>query len=146
MKIYKTIEWDMGHRIPNHLSQCRNLHGHRYKLEVCLEGQLIKNPGNSSESMVMDFGQIKQILEAEVRNVCDHGFMVWRGDKKLLDFFKKNQDLKHIVVPFIPTAEEISDWLFNKLNRKFKDKFKTGLILKSVTVWETPSSRATYEA
>ncbi|MBI4225594.1 6-carboxytetrahydropterin synthase [Candidatus Roizmanbacteria bacterium] len=40
MVITKIIEFDMGHRIPNHKSQCRNLHGHRYKLEVNLEGDV----------------------------------------------------------------------------------------------------------
>lgn len=146
MKIYKTIEWDMGHRIPNHRSQCRHLHGHRYRLEVCLQGKLIDRANDSSKGMVMDFSDVKTILNSEVKDVCDHAFMVWKNDLKLISFFKENSDMKHIEVSFIPTAEEIARWLFLKLKIKFKDKFKTGLILKSVTVWETPSSKATYEA
>jgi len=145
MKIYKTIEWDMGHRIPNHRSQCRHLHGHRYRLEVCLQGKLIDKANDSSEGMVMDFGEVKEILNCEVKDVCDHAFMVWKNDKKLISFFKKNPDMKHVTVSFIPTAEEICRWLFNKLNKRFKDKFKTGLKLTEVIVWETPSSRASYD-
>ena len=94
--------------------------------------------------MVMDFTEVKEILNCEVKDVCDHAFMVWKNDKKLIGFFKENQDMKHVMVPFIPTAEAIAFWLFRKLKNKFKDKFKTGLILKSVTVWETPSSKASY--
>jgi len=144
MKIYKTIEWDMGHRIPNHRSQCQYLHGHRYRLEVCLQGKLINRANDSSQGMVMDFGEVKNILIREVKDVCDHAFMVWKDDRKLIRFFKASPDMKHVAVPFIPTAEEIARWLFRKLKTKFKHEFKTGLILESVTVWETPSSKATY--
>jgi len=98
----------------------------------------------------LKFGSIfcllqKNILKKTVIDSCDHTFMVWVNDKKLIKFFKENPEMKRVVVPFIPTAEAIAFWLFRKLKNKFKDKFKTGLILKSVTVWETPSSRASYD-
>ena len=38
LTITKRLEFDAGHRIPQHKSQCRNLHGHRYALEITLEG------------------------------------------------------------------------------------------------------------
>ena len=37
-KIRRWIETDTGHRVPNHKSKCRNIHGHRYRWEVELEG------------------------------------------------------------------------------------------------------------
>ena len=40
LTITKRLEFDAGHRIPQHKSQCRNLHGHRYALEITLEGEL----------------------------------------------------------------------------------------------------------
>ncbi|MDP2056292.1 MAG: 6-carboxytetrahydropterin synthase, partial [Thiobacillus sp.] len=36
MLITRRLEFDAGHRIPNHASQCRHLHGHRYALEITL--------------------------------------------------------------------------------------------------------------
>lgn len=144
MKIFKSIEWDMGHRIPNHQSQCKNLHGHRYRLEVCLEGKLINRKNNSSEDMVMDFGVIKTVLKSEVTEVCDHAFMFCKEDKIMTDFFKRNPAMKQVEVPFMPTVERIAEWFFNSLRLKFKDEFGTGLKLAEVTVWETPSSRASY--
>ncbi|MHB8760606.1 MAG: 6-pyruvoyl trahydropterin synthase family protein, partial [Thiobacillus sp.] len=36
MLITRRLEFDAGHRIPNHGSQCRHLHGHRYALEITL--------------------------------------------------------------------------------------------------------------
>ena len=49
MIITKLLEIDMGHRIPQHKSKCFNPHGHRYKFEVGVEGELINSKGESSE-------------------------------------------------------------------------------------------------
>ena len=61
MKIGKVIQWDMGHRVLNHRSVCKGLHGHRYKAEICVEGDLIKEKGVSEEGMVIDFADIKKV-------------------------------------------------------------------------------------
>lgn len=142
MKVTKQIEWDMGHRVMNHFSKCRNLHGHRYKAEICLDGKLVDISGDSSEGMVIDFSHIKKIATKYLHDVVDHGFMVWEKDKVLTDFFKKNKDQKHLIVSFVPTAENIAAWAFTTLDKKFTDKYKTGLKLYSVTIWETPTSSA----
>lgn len=142
MFITKEIQWDMGHRVANHKSKCRNVHGHRYKAEVSLEGNLILKSGVSDEGMVMDFADVKNIAMKYVHDVLDHGFMVWSKDKTIYNFFKKNRDLKHIVVPFVPTSENIAMWVFVQLDKKFKDRYGTGLKLNSVKLWETPTSSA----
>lgn len=139
MIVVKQIEWDMGHRVMNHNSKCKNIHGHRYKMEVALEGDLIGNEGDSSEGMVIDFGDIKKIAMQYVHDVLDHGFMVWEKDEKLLKFFSENPDQKYIVVPFTSTAENIAQWVFDQLNTKYTDSYKTGLRLKFIRLWETPT-------
>jgi len=142
MKVVKEIQWDMGHRVTNHRSHCRNLHGHRYKVEICVEGDLINREGVSDEGMVVDFGDIKKIAIRYVHDKLDHGFMVWDKDKVLLRFFKDNPALKHIVVPFVPTSENIAVWIFEQLDKRLHDRNKTGLRLYSVKLWETPTSVA----
>lgn len=142
MRVTKQIEWDMGHRVTHHRSKCRNLHGHRFKAEICLEGDLVEVEGVSEEGMVIDFGDVKKIAVKYVRDVLDHGFMVWKKDRVLINFFRKNKDQKHIIVPFVPTSENIAAWIFLNLDKKFEDRFKTGLKLYSVKLWETPTSVA----
>jgi 6-pyruvoyltetrahydropterin/6-carboxytetrahydropterin synthase len=144
MKVIKEIQWDMGHRVTNHHSQCRNLHGHRYRAEICVEGNLVNITGISDEGMVIDFGDIKKIATEQVHDVLDHGFMVWDKDKVLTKFFNKNKDQKHLVVPFVPTSENIAAWIFNQLDKHIKDKYGTGLRLYSIKLWETPTSSAVY--
>ncbi len=142
MIVTTIIEWDMGHRIPNHKSKCRNLHGHRYKLEVNMEGGIIRKSQDSSESMVMDFGDIKDIVRKEIADRCDHAFMYWEKDKDIKSFFKRHPAYKNVCVPFVPTAEEIVRWIFVRLKNKFKDIYKTELHLHSLVLWETPNSKA----
>lgn len=142
MKVIKEIQWDMGHRITNHNSVCKNLHGHRYKAEICVEGDLVNIKGSPEEGMVIDFGDIKKIVAKHVLDLLDHGFMVWKKDRVLVKFFEKNPDQKHIIVPFVTTAENIAAWIFEQVDKHLKDRHKTGLKLHSIKLWETPTGAA----
>ena len=51
VSVTRKLEFDAGHRIPDHRSQCRNLHGHRYVLEVTLAGDIVNSPGASDNGM-----------------------------------------------------------------------------------------------
>ena len=145
MKIGKIIQWDMGHRVLNHRSVCKGLHGHRYKAEICVEGELVLESGASEEGMVIDFADIKKIALQFIQEKLDHAFMVWDKDEELLAFFQKSKGHKPVIVPFTPTAENVAAYIFQQLQDKFTDVFKTGLRLQSVKLWETPSSYALYE-
>ena len=46
MQITRRLEFDAGHRIPNHNSQCRHLHGHRYAIEITLSGEVVTTAEN----------------------------------------------------------------------------------------------------
>ena len=144
MLITKEILWTMGHRVPNHKSVCHNLHGHTYKAHITLEGKVIQKEGISDEGMVIDFSDIKTISKNFIDNMLDHGFMFYEGDEVMKEFFTKHPELKFIKVPFIPTAENIAKWLFTELRGKFVDKYNTQLKLKSITIWETPTSIVRY--
>lgn len=161
MLITKEIEWDMGHRVPNHKSQCRNPHGHRYRMQVTLSGDVISEGGSSDEGMVIDFSDIKTISKEFVDEILDHGFMYYEGDKVMKQFFQmwqlmkdpwdltkglknRRDGFKYIEVDFIPTAENIAKWIFDRLSSKFKDTYGTGLKLYSIKLWETPTSSVMY--
>ena len=145
MKIVKIIQWDMGHRVLNHRSICKGLHGHRYKAEICISGKLVEQSNTSEEGMVIDFADIKKISNEFIQDKLDHAFMVWDKDRELLDFFKSSIGHKPVVVSFTPTAENVAIYIFNNLKDKFLDVYKTGLKLQSVKLWETPTSYAFYE-
>ena len=126
----------MGHRVLNHRSVCKGLHGHRYKAEICVEGDLVEEKDASEEGMVIDFADIKKISQTFIQKELDHAFMVWDKDIELLDFFKNSKGHKPVIVPFTPTAENVAAYIFSQLKDKFNDIFKTGLHLQSVKLWD----------
>ncbi len=137
--ISRRLEIDMGHRIPDHKSKCRNLHGHHYVFEIEVQGALRHDPGASDHGMVMDFGDVKELLTAKILEPWDHGFMMYERDP-LSRVFSELPDQKIIFVPFIPTAENIASHAFDILAPILAER---RLQLVSLTVWETPNSRAT---
>lgn len=142
MLIAKTIEWDMGHRVPNHESKCRNLHWHRYRADIILEGDIICEKGISQEWMVIDFSHIKRIANECVDWLLDHGYMFQEGDE--IGILATSLGMKTISVPFVPTAENIAAWLFDQLSDKFVDVYNNQMRLHSIKLYETPSSYVIY--
>ena len=53
MQITRRLEFDAGHRIPDHASQCRHLHGHRYVIEISLSGNIIDKAGDAANGMAL---------------------------------------------------------------------------------------------
>jgi len=142
MLITKQIEIDMGHRVPNHKSKCRNLHGHRYCIEVGVDDKIISVKGRADEGMVIDFGDLKDIMMKEIDEVYDHGFIMYDHDdfKDLFEGLKETGQ-KIIFVPFVPTAENLAQHWFKILNFPLTQK---EIKLSYVKVWETPTSTAIY--
>ncbi len=131
--ITRRIEWDMGHRVTDHGGKCRNLHGHRYVAEFRLRGPVKDEPGASDNGMVLDFGEVKARL-AELVDAWDHGLMLWVCDPILPAMHTLGQKL--VVVPYVPTAENIAGDLLERATEEF------GPAVEAVTVHETPNCRA----
>jgi 6-pyruvoyltetrahydropterin/6-carboxytetrahydropterin synthase len=137
MRISKTIETDTGHRVPGHVGQCRNLHGHRYVITATVEGEVVTAAGSAEEGMVTDFGFLKNQLMKYVHAVMDHHFLCYVEDPYLQVLVQ----LDHTGVvrfPYIPTAENIALWIHDTLRKHLP----RGVVLYEVEVRETPSSRA----
>jgi 6-pyruvoyltetrahydropterin/6-carboxytetrahydropterin synthase len=142
MQITTRLEFDSGHRIPNHKSQCRNLHGHRYVLEITLSGDIIKQENASENGMVMDFSDVKAIAKESVVNVWDHAFLVYKNDTDVLNFLNSLPDHKTVVFPTVPTAENMALEAFRILKSKYHDTYGNHLKLEKVRLYETPNSWA----
>ncbi len=145
MLVTRLIEFDMGHRVPNHDSKCKNVHGHRYKAEITLEGDVIGKKGVSDEGMVIDFGHIKTIAKQWVDEYLDHGYMGKAvEDGKILTLLAE-MGSKFLAVEFVPTAENIAAYLFDQLMPLFEDVYGTNLKLHSIKLHETPNCFVVYQ-
>ena len=142
MHITRRLEFDAGHRIPNHNSQCKHLHGHRYTIEITLSGDIITAEGVSEQGMVMDFSDVKHIAKEQVVDAWDHAFLVYRGDKAVLDFLNSLPNHKTVVLEVIPTAENLAKVAFGLLLNAYRDTYGNHLKLERVRLYETPNNWA----
>jgi 6-pyruvoyltetrahydropterin/6-carboxytetrahydropterin synthase len=144
MLITKEIEIDMAHRVPNHKSKCQNLHGHRYKIEVGVDDKIIDTKGSSDEGMVIDFGDLKQIMMEEIDQKFDHNGIFYKDDtnRVSLELISTEQPKDILFVDFIPTAENLAKYWYELLEPRLKER---GIKIKHLKVWETPTSTAIYQ-
>lgn len=140
MQITRRLEFDAGHRIPNHNSQCKHLHGHRYAIEVTLSGNVITTEGVSEQGMVMDFSDVKRIAKECVVDAWDHAFLVYRGDHVVVDFLNTLPDHKTVVLEVIPTAENLATVAFDLLDAAYRNIYGNDLRLERVRLYETPNN------
>lgn len=139
MLITRRLEFDAGHRISAHNSQCRHLHGHRYRLEITLSGDIIADEGVAQQGMVMDFSEVKQIAKSVLVDHWDHAFLVYSGDTKVLQFLRSIEDHKTVVLDVQPTAENLALIAFGILEGAYRDKYGNHLQLEQVRLYETPN-------
>jgi 6-pyruvoyltetrahydropterin/6-carboxytetrahydropterin synthase len=139
MRITRRLEFDAGHRIPNHESRCRHLHGHRYALEVTLAGDPIATPGDARQGMLMDFSEVRAIAQREVVDAWDHAFLAWREDRVVLDFLSSLPQHRTVMFEQPPTAEHLAQAAFTLLDRAYTNRYGNGLRLERVRLYETPN-------
>ncbi|MES2499186.1 MAG: 6-carboxytetrahydropterin synthase QueD [Pseudomonadota bacterium] len=142
MQITTRLEFDAGHRIPCHKSQCRNLHGHRYAIEITLSGDIITQDNLSESGMVMDFSDVKRIARESLVDVWDHAFLVYKDDVEVLNFLNSLANHKTVVFPTVPTAENMAVEAFRILKSHYKDTYGNHLTLERVRLYETPNNWA----
>lgn len=142
MQITRRLEFDAGHRIPNHNSQCRHLHGHRYALEITLSGELVETEGASEQGMVMDFSEVKSIANEILVSKWDHAFLAYQGDHAVVDFLATLSEHKTVILKVIPTAENLAAEAFRILDAAYLNTFGNQLRLERVRIYETPNNWA----
>ena len=142
MLITRRLEFDAGHRIPNHTSQCKHLHGHRYAIEISLSGDVIATEGQSEQGMVMDFSDVKRIAKEKLVDRWDHAFLVYRGDKVVSDFLATLPGHKTVILDVVPTAENLAQLAFELLDPAYQDTYGNHLRLEQIRLFETPNNWA----
>ena len=144
--IKRFVETDTGHRVPNHKSKCKHMHGHRYRWEAVIEGDIIQTSGVSDEGMLIDFSDISEILERHIHDVVDNSFIVYEKDYLAIQALEVLGDgHRTLIVPFIPTAENLAKWAFEQVEPHIESKYGQNIKLLAMNVRETPKSWASWK-
>jgi 6-pyruvoyltetrahydropterin/6-carboxytetrahydropterin synthase len=139
MQITRRLEFDAGHRIPDHQSQCRHLHGHRYALEITLAGTVLNAAGNPENGMVMDFSRVKALAKQHIVDVWDHAFLAYRGDTAVVQMLATIPGHKTVLLDAVPTAENLARIAFETLDPLYQASYGNQLRLERVRLYETPN-------
>ena len=134
MRIAKEFRWEMGHRLLCHAGQCKNLHGHSYRMQVEVTSDELLN------GMVMDYYDLKQTVQPFVDEL-DHCFIINSKDEKLLEAAEELKT-KIVVVNFETTAENLCRYFIDKILEKGLPKKIQKLKVK---IFETSTSYAEEE-
>ncbi|WP_019141050.1 6-carboxytetrahydropterin synthase QueD [Noviherbaspirillum massiliense] len=139
LTITRKLEFDAGHRIPDHKSQCRNLHGHRYALHITLAGQVLDQDGRSDNGMIMDFSDVKALAKAHLVDVWDHAFLVYEKDAAVREFLESLPDHKTVVLNRVPTVENLVRVAFDILKDVYRRRYGREMRLIRLVLYETPN-------
>lgn len=139
LTITRKLEFDAGHRIPDHRSQCRNLHGHRYTLQLTLAGEVVQQEGQSDNGMIMDFSDIKALALEHLVDRWDHAFLVYENDLPVRNFLESMPGHKTVVLNRVPTVENLAQIAFDTLKSVYQNRFGRHLRLVKITLYETPN-------
>ena len=108
-----------AHQLAMVAKKCENLHGHNWKVEVCVKGDRLNDAG-----VLVDFGILKGYVQ-EIMNRLDHKFL------NELPYFEKDA----------PSSENIALYVARSLQEMIKEP---GMAISRVTTWESEDACATY--
>ena len=108
-----------AHQLTRVGSKCENMHGHNWKVEVCVIGEKLDAGG-----VVLDFGEIKKHV-AKIMSMLDHKYL------NELEFFRQSQ----------PSSENIACFVAGELQHRIDNQ---SVRVSRVTAWESDDASATY--
>ena len=117
--VTKRFSFEACHHLPYYKGACHNIHGHSYKLDVTVGGEVIEDKNNEKCGMIIDFKDLKEIVNRVV-NHLDHS--------DLNEYFEN------------PTAET----MVNDIGIIISHNLPNNIYLVSVKLWETDTSYAEY--
>jgi 6-pyruvoyltetrahydropterin/6-carboxytetrahydropterin synthase len=131
----RRIEFDAAHRVMEHGSKCKMLHGHRYAVEATFCNENLDKLG-----MVIDFGAVKEILGSWINKNWDHNVILNIKDRELGNQINKITGQKIYYLNCNPTAEEMASYLFNKICPELFVGYK--ISCEQIRIFETPNCYA----
>ena len=108
-----------AHQLKMVAEKCENLHGHNWKVEVCVVGRNLNKAG-----VLIDFGELKDQV-AQIMAILDHKFL------NELEFLSGGN----------PSSENIAKYIASELQARMDSE---PVSVSRITVWESESACATY--
>jgi len=142
IRVTKSFGFEMAHVLSNYDGPCRNVHGNSYKLSVTVAGRPGHDAKNAANGMVIDFSELKAIVEREIIAAFDHSVVVGRlHDAGKRDAFARLFG-NVVFVDFQPTCENLVACFAGRIT----PHLPAGTRLFSLKLYETATSCAEWYA
>jgi 6-pyruvoyltetrahydropterin/6-carboxytetrahydropterin synthase len=143
IRITKEFKFETGHALYGYDGLCKNVHGHSYKLSVTLLGTPITDPDHVKYGMVMDFSDLKKIVNETIVTPFDHATVlnVNSPHKELADTME-SRGHKIMRVQYQPTSEMMVLDFAEKIKARLPEQLK----LHHLILRETETSYAEWYA
>jgi 6-pyruvoyltetrahydropterin/6-carboxytetrahydropterin synthase len=126
--IYKEVQIDTSHRLLHYKGKCANLHGHRWKIEVWMEGE-----PDPVTQILIDYSLIKQVI-----NKYDHQIILNRDDPMV----PRIEEFHPVITtPGEPTSELMAAIIRDDLSEICRNRGIKATVTK-IRVWESPTACA----
>lgn len=134
----KIFHFEAAHALAGYDGKCRNVHGHSYELHVTVKGMPISDKKNPKNGMVIDYHDLKHIVNEEIVDYFDHSLII--GPDMSPDFVEiAKRDFEKVVeVPYQPTSEN----MLGDFSERIKKRLPENVRLYSLMLQETRDSFA----
>ena len=140
IRLTKEFSFEMAHFLPGYDGLCRNVHGHSYLLRVTVAGRPSADEASPKLGMVMDFSDLKRIVNEEVAGRLDHALMIRRGSLPAAVAAGLTERL--VEVDYQPTCENMLADFAERISRRLP----AGVSLAALALNETATSCAEWRA
>ena len=143
IRITKLFHFETGHALYGYDGKCKNVHGHSYKLAVTVSGKPISDTNNVKLGMVIDFGDLKKIINEEIVDVFDHATVFNKNTPHVElanELIKRGHHV--LLVDYQPTSE----MMVIDFAEKIKNRLPLTIHLFSIKLQETETSFAEWFA
>jgi 6-pyruvoyltetrahydropterin/6-carboxytetrahydropterin synthase len=119
-----TVErgFSSGHYLRNYKGKCENPHGHNYKVQITLCGEVLDAAG-----LLLDFRDLKQLMRPVIERI----------DHRMLNDLEPFTEIN-------PSAENLARYFYDETNRQLSEMTRGRVRVKTCTIYETDTTTATY--
>lgn len=129
-RVTREIDFCYGHRLLEYQGKCSHLHGHNGRVLITVEAASLDLQG-----MVLDFGEIKRVVNTWIDENLDHKMILRRDDPAVEALEKLGEPM--FLIDVNPTAENLARMIYDYAAGQ-------GFPVVEVRLWETPHCHAVY--
>lgn len=129
----------------SYMTQCQRFHGHSARIVLS-----ISSMGLNQDGMVIDFKKLKEFFQPIYDTLDHHCLVSEKRARTLFNDVEQGKRLGFVIVPFNPTAENLSKWIYEQVDEELSKHYidlvgGRTVYVNYVEYWETTSACVRYD-